>query len=375
MKVHVATTTKFHLARLASELANWGEEVAYTSYVPDLRLRREVTAAVSARSLFRPLLPHSAFALMRGMPWQSNAVEAMLERTDSCTARFVSPSDFFVGLSSMSIESANAARGLGATVIIERGSRHVLSQDRLLAGRGRGLNPRYIKRELASYEVADFISVLSEHSAASFVDEGFPRERLFVSPLGVDFQRFRPSPRPPGPPRLLFVGSWSFQKGADVLARAVRKRPDWQLTHVGMKGDIDFPPPGSRFRSVGHQDHTRLAALMAEHHVLVLPSRQDGFGMVLLEALAAGLPVVASRMTGGPDIRAVVSDPRWVELVEPGDYTDLLRGLDTILGGGGQRGPAVRVRLSECDRAFFSWSGYGERYHKFLTGLYQSGEV
>jgi glycosyltransferase involved in cell wall biosynthesis len=110
---------------------------------------------------------------------------------------------------------------------------------------------------------------------------------------------------------------------------------------------------------------------MADHHILVLPSRQDGFGMVLLEALAAGLPVVASRMTGGPDIRDAIENPQWVEIVEPGSVDDLVRGLDSMASRESEAqtsGP--RLRLSRRDQSFFSWRGYGERYLNFLRQIH-----
>ena len=372
MKTVIATTTRFHLQRLAVELAARGEELSYLSYTPKFRMRRDGLEANWARSLFMPLLPISAFALMRKLPWQMQAVEAMLARTDDYLAHCLPPSDIFIGLSSMAVRSAARARELGAKVIIERGSRHVLSQNRLVSQDcGKPLSPGYIARELASYEQADIITVLSEHAAESFVEEGYPRERIFICPLGVDFRRFVPTPRPPGALRLLFVGGWSHQKGCDLLVKAVERRKDWHLTHVGMLSGAQFPHNNPRFVSLGHRNHAQLAQVMAEQHILVLPSRQDGFGMVLLEALAAGLPVVASRMTGGPDIRAVLENPEWVEIVEPGDANDLLRGLDNMATREERtQTSGLRQRLTERDQNFFSWHGYAGRYLTFLKQLH-----
>ena len=368
MKTVIATTTGFHLRRLAVELAARDENLSYFSYMPKFRMRSDGLDFAWAHSLFVPLLPNSAFALMRQLPWRNQAVEIMLSRMDDCLTSRLPPSDFFIGLSSMAVNSAARAREQGATVIIERGSRHVLSQNQLVSeGGGKPLSQRYIKRELASYEQADVITVLSEHAADSFTEQGFPRERLFVCPLGVDLQRFVPTPRPPGSLRLLFVGAWSYRKGVDLLMQVMNRRPDWYLTHVGMQSDAPFPNSNHRIVSFGHRDHAQLAQLMAEHHILVLPSREDGFGMVLLEALAAGLPVVASRLTGGPDIRAVVDNPNWVEIVEPGDADDLLRGLDRMAEKEAQTSSHIlRRKLTQSDQNFFSWHGYAERYLAFL---------
>ena len=377
MKISIATTTGFHLQRLAVELAALELDVSYYSYTPYFRMRNDGIDIKWAESLFKRLLPLSAFALMRNFPWRMNAVEAMLTRTDEYLAEYLLPSDIYIGLSSMAVRSAKRARELGATVVIERGSRHVLSQNRLISkDGGKPLSRHYIARELASYEQADIITVLSEQAAESFIEEGFTREQLFVSPLGVDLQRFAPTARPPGKVKLLFVGGWSHQKGVDILVQAVKRRPNWSLTHVGMQAGAQFPINSSQIVSVGHRNHIELAKIMSEHHILVLPSRQDGFGMVLLEALASGLPVVASKMTGGPDIRSLMQRPEWVELVEPGDPEDLLRGLDEMVAREeNYKSEEIRQRLTDLDRISFSWGNYAKRYYSFLEKLQLDGKL
>jgi glycosyltransferase involved in cell wall biosynthesis len=369
MRVVIATTTGFHLRRIATQLFERGVDTHYLSYMPRFRLRREGIPDRHSTSLFPKLLPTSFNALNRRLPrLQERAVEAMFARTDDYIARHLPPCDVFIGLSAMAIRSAEAARRQGATVIIERGSRHVISQNALLVeGGATALSQHYIERELASYAAADYISLLSGHAVQSFIDQGFGRDRLFLNPLGVDLQTFSPSPRPAGPTRLLFIGAWSKRKGADLLAKAMAERPDWQLSHVGMITDMAFPALPN-VRSLGHRTHQQLAELMKEHHILVLPSREDGFGMVMLEGLAAGLPVVASDMTGGPDIRAMITDRNAVEIHTANDAAALLAALDRSAAWEATSVPS-RERMSGEDKTRFGWSAYGERYIDFLKSV------
>lgn len=371
MRVVIATTTGFHLRRMAVHLAGASDiDLRYISSMPRFRMRRDGIADSVSTSLFLPLLPTSFFALNRRMPHlQARAVEAMLVRTDAHIARHLPPCDIFIGLSGMAVRSAEAARQrYGAHVVIERGSRHVLSQDALIqAGGGKALSPLYIERELASYAAADTISLLSSHAVQSFVDSGFNRERLHLNPLGVDLDAFSPSPRPEGPPRLLFVGQWSRRKGVDLLLQAMARRPDWHLTHAGMATDMPLPALPN-VTSVGHCNHGRLAQLMRSHHVLVLPSREDGFGMVLLEALASGLPVVASDMTGAPDIKAAIGDKQQVEIHAAGDAGALLEALERAVAREACGDPE-RQRLAPHDRQHFGWAAYGDRSLAFLRSL------
>lgn len=379
MKIVIATTTGFHLRRLATFLAVCASaevDLRYFSYMPRFRLRQEGIPDDVATSLFASLLPLSALALVRQFPHlRAWATEALFGATDTAIARRLQPCDVFIGLSSMAVRSAEEAkRRYGAKVIIERGSRHVLSQDELVrAGGGKGLSRSWIDRELAGYAAADYVTVLSSHAAASFVERGFPRERLFVNPLGVDLSQFRPTPRPSGPPKLIFVGAWSTRKGVDLLDTAMGRRPEWLLTHVGPLDDVP-PSLQPNVSHVGTMRHPELARAFAEHHVLVLPSREDGFGMVLLEGLAAGLPVVATDMTGGPDIRERLENPSMVEICRAGDASSLLTALDAQITREANLAPD-RQRLSATDCATFSWDAYGQRYLAFLSTLTSELEV
>lgn len=369
MRVTIATTTGFHLRRLAYHLQQMDQHVEYFSYMPRYRLAREGMRPPWSHSLFRATLPGSALALSRGQRWQRKAVERMLAKTDEAVSKRLNETDVFVGLSAMAVKSAERARSMGATVFIDRGSRHVLSQNALITdGGGKPLSQFYIERELASYEEADHIMTLSQHSADSFVERGFDPSRIHVNPLGVDLRQFTQTDAPPSStPRLIYVGNWSVQKGVDLLTWAMSERPEWRLTWVGVASVSDAAERPSQLLRKGYLTHDELAREMADHHVLVLPSRQDGFGMVLLEALAAGLTVVGSTMTGAPDIKLAVDGSASVQLFAAGDRHDLLRALDTAVAHS-QTMPEGRRRrsLDGNHLDYFSWAAYAERYRRIL---------
>jgi glycosyltransferase involved in cell wall biosynthesis len=370
VRIVIATTSGFHLRHLARELLALGRDVTYMTYLPKFRIRRDGIALASARSHFLRLQPWSTAALFRHLPaLQMRAVEALLARTDAAFARDLPPCDVFIGLSAMAVESARTARRkYGAKVIIERGSRHVSSQQALLSATGGGpLGATYVERELAGYELADYIALPSRHSVESFLERGFEPARLFRNPYGVDFAAFSPTPRPAGPLRLLFVGAWSFRKGCDILERLLAANPDLALTHVGSGGDVPLPALAN-FVSVGHRTHRELRDLMASHHILLLPSREDGFGMVLIEALACGLPVVASAMTGAPDLKALIAAGDAVKVVAPADVEALASAVRDAAEFVGRQPPDRRI-LAEADVANLSWGAYARRYDAFLRRI------
>jgi glycosyltransferase involved in cell wall biosynthesis len=138
-----------------------------------------------------------------------------------------------------------------------------------------------------------------------------PSERIVVTPLGVDPLWFEAT-APTGarrtalglPPRyLLFVGATQPRKGLDVLLDAHRSQP--ALPPLVLAGPAGWGPTltvSPRVSTVGYLDDIDLRCVVAGATALVLPSRDEGFGLPVLEAMAAGVPVVCSDL---PALREV----------------------------------------------------------------------
>jgi phosphatidylinositol alpha-mannosyltransferase len=139
--------------------------------------------------------------------------------------------------------------------------------------------------------------------------------------------------------RVLFVGRPEPRKGLPVLLEAFRRLPgEPSLDLVGV--ELESPPP--RVRARGRVSNEERDRLFAEADVLVAPSlAAESFGIVLVEAMAAGLPVVASDLEG---YRAVVP-PECGRLVSPGDAHALSAALAQLLGDA-----ELRRRLGEAGR-------------------------
>src|SRR5262249_26438596 len=134
--------------------------------------------------------------------------------------------------------------------------------------------PFMIDRELRGYEIADLIVVPSTHVAESFTNiNPALTPKLFINPFGVSLDQFPVYERPAGTPTILFVGSWTYRKGADVLTNAMSGMSDVRLLHVGSLGDAPFPKKDPRFVHVEPVNQLRLREFYAQAHVFVLPSR------------------------------------------------------------------------------------------------------
>ena len=148
--------------------------------------------------------------------------------------------------------------------------------------------------------------------------DGAPPARWRPLTPAVDGEVFRPVPGlPRKPEQVLFVGAVRHVKGADVLldalARLRRRRPGVRLVLAGDPFYRSYRREADRILArasalgvadcldvVGGKSPSQVARLMAESAVLALPSRAESFGAVVIEALACGTPVVATRC-GGPE--------------------------------------------------------------------------
>ncbi len=177
-----------------------------------------------------------------------------------------------------------------------------------------------------------------------------PGERIVRLPNGVDLRRFRP--RPGGTVadlRVVFVGRLSAQKRVDVLLEAFARLPQ---DDVGLLLVGDGPARASleaQARALGIAGRVQFRGLVSDPlpelrnaRVFVLPSIAEGASNALLEALATGVPCVATRLPGTAEL---VRDGEHALLVPPADVEALSAALARVLGD-----PDLARRLSEAGR-------------------------
>jgi glycosyltransferase involved in cell wall biosynthesis len=155
---------------------------------------------------------------------------------------------------------------------------------------------------------ADKILCCSEFQAQQLAAQGIPSERLRVVPLWADhafWSAIQPKPKPTGSPlRVLFVGTLSLKKGLPYLLAALTELGNTvECRLVGTPSSEMLPalarlPANCHF--AGHATKEQLRDLYASHDVLVMPTLGDSFGFVGMEAMSAGLPVIASTHAGLP---------------------------------------------------------------------------
>ncbi|MFH1036332.1 MAG: glycosyltransferase [Pseudomonadota bacterium] len=193
---------------------------------------------------------------------------------------------------------------------------------------------------------AQAVVAVSPSLAQAAAELGAPPERLHLVPNGVDQELFRPADRatarrelglPLGVPLLLYVGWLVPVKGPEVALKALALTPG--AHHLVLVGDGAQRQAlqalsrelglAGRVTWAGTQPHASVARYLAAADALVLPSRSEGEPNAVLEALAAGRPVVASAVGGVPGL---VAEGLQGALVPPGDAPALAAAFDRVLG-------------------------------------------
>jgi glycosyltransferase involved in cell wall biosynthesis len=231
---------------------------------------------------------------------------------------------------------------------------------------------RYLTKR--TLERADCVCVVSEDLRRQIEDSGIKPRRIEVTYNPVDTNLFTPSPSRDPRHRILFAGRLEDYKGGLRVVRAfsaiAERLPGWRLTIAGdgperpaiehlisesraLDGRVELSGPFTK---------PQLADLLALSDFFVYPSRHETFGLVLAEAMSAGLPVVAPDRTAPPEF----VDERTGVLVPPDDLDAIARAMENVaLNLDRYDRGVIRQRVVER----FGLEAFGER----LLAIYRSG--
>ncbi len=187
---------------------------------------------------------------------------------------------------------------------------------------------------------------------------------------GIDLERFEPGRRDGRSRSVLFLGRHEKRKGLDVLLEAMAELPEDVSLLIGGTGP-DSARLRDRYRGdprvvwLGHVSEATKLELLHRSSVFCAPSHHgESFGVVLLEAMAAGLPVVASDL---PGYRELSNNATAAMLVPPGDPAALAHELNRVLSDDHLADSLRTAGLHQARR--FSLDGLAERYIEIYEDL------
>jgi glycosyltransferase involved in cell wall biosynthesis len=384
-----------HSHQAALALAGAGMLAGYWAGVPSLARHRGVVPEFVWRRFIRyaPVpLPEDRVRWHPATPTLRRIGDAILPRAlaqwvdfwacrrfDSWAANRllrVNPAEAVIACEISALSTFRAARRLGITTILDAPSIHHQAQDRLHGfSETRVLHGRVTRLKDEEITLADHIVTVSPLAADTYVEAGVPREKVHSVMLGVDTNLFAPRATLAKDARedflFVFAGAMNRNKGFDLLVEAfdrVRQiEPGVRLGIVGPTGDAFDALSRVAHSSISVLGFLRQVELASRFHradCLLLPSRADSYGMVVAEALAAGLPVIVSGMVGAKElVREGVNG--WV--VRAGDVECLA---ERMLWCARHRREARAMRpacLASAEAA--NWTAYHQRLQELIVAI------
>ena len=356
--------------------------------------------------------PPSRFAVKRGIPaakveslWLSFAIgyarqlgadfiplrlsgkmmRAAHDQFSRSLAKRMPEADVFIGLSSYCYEAIIEANKRAIPAIVDHGSLHeefelaVLKFEASKYGfrvGGNGTHAWLIEKQKMEFENANYIFVLSHLAKRTMVERGVAADKIYVNHCGVSLKKFSPIKKTDRIFRVIFCGRVCPRKGIHYLLQAFDelRLPNSQLWIIGpfdnMLDDPNFSAflkkySGPNVSFKGAIDGRMLAPMFSQGSVFVLPSLADGFGMVVTQAMACGLPVIVSESTGAADLITEGLNGFTFPSTDVKSLKEKILFLYENQDTGFQMGASARESIASG----YSWEDYGDRLASFLGGL------
>lgn len=321
MRVSFAATNPCHVFPMARAFAAQGVSGAYYSGYPAWKLSAPGELNVRTHS-FRTNVVYGLFKFVpeRFRPptrslflWQDHGF-------DRWVGRHLERCDFIHGMPGQCLETFRAAKRLGIKTVLNHATGPVRDWVRIMAPEYRraGLkieeacpyDDAYFAREDAEYALADFHCAASTVVRDQLLAMGIAGDRIWTAPYGADPEIFHPaSELPPAGFSIAFAGQAGLRKGIRCLLQAleIANRAEWRMHFFGARlgeaePDIAAYRGATRLEFHGPVSQQELAARFRVSSVLVLPSLEEGFGLVVPQALSCGLPCIVSDRVGGKDL-------------------------------------------------------------------------
>jgi glycosyltransferase involved in cell wall biosynthesis len=322
VKISISATNPCHLYPLALELAKRASLGCYYSGYPAWKLAPPDGLPVRTNSLRTNIV----YGLLKFFPeslrpnsrdlflWQDHGFDAWAGRSlDAC--------DFIHAMPGQCLRTFEKAKSLGIRTVLNHATGPVREWVRIMEPEYRRAGLRladvcpydaeYFRREEREYALADFHCAASTVVREQLEKNGVPREKIMLIPYGADRSVFFPAPAPAANKtfRIVFAGQVGLRKGLKTFLDALEsaKRSDWRADFYGAvlgeaKPDLAAYRGETPLEFHGAVPQPALAEAFRRASVLVLPSLEEGFGLVVPQALNTGLPCIVSDRVGAKDL-------------------------------------------------------------------------
>lgn len=287
-------------------------------FIKNAFLKRQFKPLNDSKIVTHELPEFFSFVLMKLFPKQSDRWVFMVDRWhDQWVRRKLQKWDFdiLIAYENASLESLKKAKTLSKITILDLAHVHHSLTARTFyefasyrkAFSSPALFDQICRLKDEQNKYVDYFLVLSELAKRTLVDAGFDSNSIFKVNLGFDPKNFRLKQFSTKTHfTILFVGTISRKKGVHLLLQAFRELnlPGTTLVLVGSPGDGKDLLEGLP-QNIVHKpfvNHEQLALIYQQADIFVFPSFLDSWGMVVIEAMACGTPVIVSENTGAREV-------------------------------------------------------------------------
>jgi glycosyltransferase involved in cell wall biosynthesis len=288
--------------------------------------------------------------------------------------------DIVIGYETSALRTFRMAKGLNFITVLDLAQVHYrfiellryrypefesIFADKGIIGRINGLKDEELR-------YTDYIIALSTFAEETLIAEGIPRDKIYLLNLGFDPLQFSPKEtyRKEGVFKVLYVGTVTKRKGINLLLEACRQLDlrDIEVTVIGEISDARevLKRYEGGYRYVSYLNHGELASYYRDADVFVLPSYLDSWGMVVIEAMACGTPVIVSENTGAKD--AVVDGVNG--FIVPVDDVEALKKRILYLHDNRERLESLgRNARKQAEK--YTWENYRKRIRETVLEIWE----
>jgi len=313
-------TNPCHLYPLAQAASSLPCDVTFYSGYPQWRLPRPHPTHLRTHS-GRVLVTYGLLRLPERFRPRSRTLFLWQDRDfDRWAGSKLSKHGFIHAMPGQALETFRKAKALGIRTVLNHATGPSSNWIEIMRGeyervglaidRATVYDQLFLEREAKEYELADLHCVASTIVKQQLADGGISLDRIWIVPYGADPQIFYPRRESTmGQFRIIFAGYASLRKSAITLLKALERlsHKEWRVDFYGgvaeeAKQDFDSYAGETPLFFHGPVSQHQLAEKMREASILVLPSLEEGFGLVVTQALSCGTPCIVSDAVGAKDL-------------------------------------------------------------------------
>jgi glycosyltransferase involved in cell wall biosynthesis len=321
MKISISATNPCHLYPMALELACRHALGVYYSGYPSWKLADKERLGLRTHSLRTTIV----YGLLKFLPerWRPSSKSLFRwqdQGFDRWTGAHLAPADFVHAMPGQALHTFRGAKQRGIRTVLNHATGPVRAWVKIMEPEYERVGLRltdvcpydsaYFAREEEEYALADWHCAASSVVREQLIELGIDARRIWQVPYGADERTFYPDDRvAPRNFRIVFAGQLGVRKGLRTLLEALTlaARPEWRIDFYGAvasesQHDLAAYRGATPLHFHGPVSQAALAEAFRAGSVLVLPSIEEGFGLVIPQALNCGLPAIVSDRVGGKDL-------------------------------------------------------------------------